>query len=120
MENKLKRLFSLAVAVIMVISLMPLNGLQVYAAEEVTNVPLSGLATPSTTDVTLTGVLSETATGNIEDSWCPVCKKEVTWVPITEEALPAFNTAVHYYVPQNRNAEGEIQGVTNDTKNAKK
>ena len=165
MENTLKRLFSLAIAVIMVISLMPLNGLQVYAAEvdpdaaqtesQTESTPSEPAAEPEVQSepetqtesepqasepaqqaegsVTLTGIISETATGNIENSWCPACEKEVTWVPIphstsTDKSSAEYQAAqlpvvqkgeeYHYYVPQNRDPEtNEIMGVTNNTKN---
>ena len=113
MEFNLKRLLSFVVALVMVLSMVPFDGLQVFAADG------DGESQTETTDDTpipeiVKATLPEAATEAIQhgkdvqlaaktavaDNYCPACDKPVTWtlLPVGTTVNKPATAEHHYYV----------------------
>lgn len=100
MEKSLKRLLSLAVALVMVLSMVPFNGLQVFAAEETTDTQAKIDEWIATNDPDVGSSFDakpgKVTGAKVTTTSCPFCGQEaVEWTPVISAV--GSQAAGHYY-----------------------
>ena len=111
MEFNFKRLFSLVVAFVMVLSMVPFDALQVFAAgDESQTETKTETSIPANVKATLPDAATEAiqhgkdvqlaAKTAVADNYCPACDKEVTWtlLPVGTTVNKPDTAEHHYYV----------------------